>query len=132
MADYKIVLPIYGVVSTKEPGKSLTLNWYRNAHYQSNNTAKRRFKRMIAEQVLQIDAITGPVRLDYHYYAKRKGTDLDNFISTAKKYFQDSLVELGVIADDNCSVIVENREKFMGVDKNNPRIEVFIKQLEDY
>ena len=129
MNKYTITLSIYGVTNTKKPGESLTLNWYRNAHYRTNNNAKKRFKKLVAPQLLELDALTGKLRIDYIYYAKRKGTDLDNFTSTAKKYFQDALVELGIIPDDNCGVIVDTREKYAGIDKENPRIEVVIYEI---
>lgn len=131
MSDYKITAPIYGVVSLAKPGKSLNLGWYRNAHYHTNNAVKKRFKKQISKQLLSIDHIVGKIRVDYHYYAKRKATDLDNFTSAHKKYFQDAMVELGLIADDNCNYIVETREKYMGIDKENPRLEIFIRKIEE-
>lgn len=47
-----------------------------------------------------------------------------------KKYFQDALTEFGLIEDDNCSVIVETREKYVEIDRQNPRIETFIYELD--
>jgi len=126
----KLTLPIYGVVSAKNPNKSLTLNWYRNAHYQSANSAKKRFKKMILPQLLSLDAIEPPIKIRYKYYAKRKGTDLDNFCSVSRKFFQDALVEAGLIEDDNCDFIVKSSEEYAGIDRQNPRIEVFIEQLD--
>jgi hypothetical protein len=122
----KLTLPIYGVVSVKQPNKSLTLNWYRNAHYQSSDTAKKRFKKMILPQLLALDPIGTPIKIRYKYYAKRKGTDLDNFCSVSRKFLQDSLVETGLIDDDNCEFIIKSSEEYAGIDRQNPRIEVFI------
>jgi Holliday junction resolvase RusA-like endonuclease len=122
----KLTLPIYGVVSVKQPNKSLTLNWYRNAHYQSSDTAKKRFKKMILPQLLALDAIETPIKIRYKYYAKRKGTDLDNFCSVSRKFLQDSLVETGLIDDDNCEFIIKSSEEYAGIDRQNPRIEAFI------
>lgn len=129
MNKYKLTLPIYGVVSVKKKGLSLSLNYYRNAHYQSLNNAKKRFKKMIMPQLLLLDKFNGQLKIEYIYYAKRQGTDLDNFIAVAKKFFQDSLTEIGLIADDNCNFIVENRERFAGIDRLNPRIEVVITEI---
>ena len=130
MNKYKLILPIYGVVSVKKKGVSLSMNWYRNAHYQSSATAKKRFKKLIMPQLIELDILKGKLRIDYVYYAKRKGSDLDNFIGCAKKFLQDSLTECGLIVDDNCSVIVKNTEVYAGIDNENPRIEAFITELD--
>ena len=129
MADYKFILPIYGIIkpTRKVKNPALSLNWYRNVHYRGNNQAKKAFKKHMQAQINKFDAIEGEISIHYKYYAKRKNTDLDNFVAVVKKYFQDALSESGLIADDNCSVIVENREKYMGVDKEDPRVECFIK-----
>ena len=129
MNKYKLTLPIYGVVSVKKKGVSMSMNWYRNAHYQSSNIAKKRFKKMMLPQLVDLDQFNGQLRVDYTYYAKRAGTDLDNFVGCAKKFFQDALTEVGLIADDNCSVIIKNTETYGGIDKENPRIEVVITEL---
>jgi len=129
MAEYKFILPIYGIIkpTRKVKNPALSLNWYRNVHYRGNNQAKKAFKKHMQPQLNKFDAINGEISIHYKYYAKRKNTDLDNFVAVVKKYFQDALSESGLIADDNCSVIVENREKYMGVDKEDPRVECFIK-----
>jgi len=129
MADYKFILPIYGIIkpTRKVKNPALSLNWYRNAHYRANNQAKKAFKKHMQAQINKFDAIEGKISIHYKYYAKRQGTDLENFVTVVKKYFQDALSESGIIKDDNCSVIVENREKYMGVDKEDPRVECFIK-----
>ena len=129
MADYKFILPIYGIIkpTRKVKNPALSLNWYRNVHYRGNNQAKKAFKKHMQSQLNKFDAIDGEISIHYKYYAKRKGTDLENFVTVVKKYFQDALSESGLIKDDNCSVIVENKENYMGVDKCNPRVECFIK-----
>ena len=129
MADYKFILPIYGIIkpTRKVKNPALSLNWYRNVHYRGNNQAKKAFKKHMQSQLNKFDAIDGEISIHYKYYAKRKGTDLENFVTVVKKYFQDALSESGLIKDDNCSVIVENREKYIGVDKEDPRVECFIK-----
>ena len=129
MADYKFILPIYGIIkpTRKVKNPALSLNWYRNVHYRGNNQAKKAFKKHMQPQINKFDAIDGEISIHYKYYAKRKNTDLDNFVAVVKKYFQDALSESGLITDDNCSVIVENKENYMGVDKEDPRVECFIK-----
>ncbi len=120
---YKLILPIYGALPKNKP---LTLNWYRNADYHESNNAKKKFKKMIQSQLELLKPTTKKVSLEFLYFAKRRGTDLDNFTSVVKKYFQDALVESGYIQDDNCEYVISTQERFGEIDKLNPRLEVFI------
>ena len=112
----------------KDP--SIGLNWYRNVYFRDNNIAKKKFKALIKDQIDSIDPIKGRVKISYRYYAKKNGTDLSNFVTVVKKYFEDALVESGVIEGDTCAFIVENNEKFIEVDKSNPRVEATVTILD--
>ena len=108
----KIILPLYGVAK----GSALSLNWYRNAHYQTSNNAKKKFKKMIQDQLDELPVFTGKISIHYEYYAKANNSpDLDNFVAVVKKFFQDALVECGRLEDDN-----------VNLDKKAPRVEAFI------
>ena len=125
--SYKFTLPIYGIVK----GKSLSVNWYRNAHYRASNSAKKKFKKSIESQLNQFDKFTPPLKIKYTYYAKMNNNpDLDNFIGVAKKFFQDALSESGLIPDDNVHYIIANSEKYGGIDRENPRVEVEVNEVE--
>ena len=100
---YRFTLPLYGVT----PKSAITVNWYRNAHHQVSNKAKKKFKLLIQEH-------------------------LDNFIGTVKKFFQDALVESGLLVDDNVSFITSNSEYYGGIDKDHPRVEAVITKLDFY
>lgn len=128
MHDYEFNLPIYGVIKKTKNNSNcaITFNWACAANRWEYSKAKKRFKVMISKQLDKFDKIEGKLSINYVYYAKRKGTDLDNFISIVKKYFQDALSESGLIVDDNCSVIVRNSEEYAGIDKDNPRVMAFI------
>lgn len=61
--------------------------------------------------------------IHYEFYAARNNSpDLDNFVGACKKFFQDAMVESGLIEDDNVNFIIRNSEEYCGVDKENPRI----------
>lgn len=123
----KIDLPLYVFVS-KIRKKWLTLNSYRNWHYSVSNNCKKKFKEDIKSS---LDfKLMGQVRIDYEYYApdKRK-RDLMNVISVIDKFFQDALVESGCIEADDVSIVVEVNSKFMGIDRENPRLEVTITNI---
>jgi len=127
-SDYFFTLPIYGVVKQTKNNRNLaiTFNWGRCAHYRTYGQAKKKFKSMIESQLNRLDKIEGKLVISYTYYAKKNGTDTDNFVSIVKKFFQDALVERGLIDDDNTNYIIESREKFGGVDRENPRVEARI------
>ena len=127
--SYKFTLPLYGV--TKKG--AIAVNWYRNAHYQTSNAAKINFKKLIQDQLNQFDKIETPIKIKYTYYAKaNNGPDLDNFVGTVKKFFQDALVESGLIEDDNVNFIISNSESYGGIDRDNPRVEAEIICCNDY
>ena len=123
--SYKFTLPLYGVTKG-----AVSVNWYRNAHHHVSNKAKKEFKKQIQDQLNQFDKIETPIKIKYTYYAARNNSpDLDNFVGTAKKFFQDALVESGLIEDDNVHFIVANSEEYGGIDKLNPRVEANITEV---
>lgn len=133
MSDYKFTLPLYGIAKPNKKVKnpSLSVNWYRNAHHRTSNDAKKAFKLHMKKQIEQFDPIDCKIKIHYVYYARSNNKpDLDNFIGTVKKFFQDSLVEHGFIEDDNVNFIVANSEAYGGIDKLNPRVEAFITLLD--
>tara|TARA_R110002012_G_C11464968_1_gene593286 strand:- start:108 stop:491 length:384 start_codon:yes stop_codon:yes gene_type:complete len=127
MVSYKFVLPTFGV--TKKG--SINVNWYRNVHYHQSNKAKIKFKELIQDQLDSFEPIQGRIKIKYTLFAKHNNSpDLDNFIGTVKKFFQDALVESGLVEDDNVNIIISNSEYYGGVDKNNPRVEAEIFTLD--
>jgi hypothetical protein len=90
---------------------------------------KKKFKVIIAPQLENIDPIEGQISIKFVYYAARNNhPDLDNFTSVVKKFFQDAIVELGIIPEDNVDYIISTSEFYGGIDKENPRVEAFIKK----
>ena len=133
MSEYKFTLPIYGIAKPKKGAKSqsLNVNWYRNEYHRCSNDAKKKFKAHVRPQIEQFDPVDCKIKIKYVFYAKSNNhPDLDNFVGTVKKFFQDALVECGFIPDDNVNYIVENEEVYGGIDKLNPRIEAFITLLD--
>ena len=124
--SYKFELPLYGVIKKG----AINVNWYRNAHYQTSNSAKIKFKKMIKAQLDQFDKIETPIKIKYTYYKKANNSpDLDNFVGTVKKFFQDALVESGLIEEDNINFIVESSERYGGLDREKPRVDAEIIEI---
>jgi len=123
----KISLPLF-IKNRSNKRKWLTLNNYRNWHYQVSNDIKRRFKSEVFDK---LDfRITGKVKIEYFYFAPDKRTrDLMNVISVIDKFFQDAMVERGCIESDDLSTVVEVNSCYMGIDKQDPRLDVMITKL---
>lgn len=71
--------------------------------------------------------INRPVFMEYTWVEKNKRRDKDN-ITFGRKFVQDALKNTGVLKDDGWNEIVGFSDRFE-VDKENPRIEVLIKEV---
>ena len=136
-AQYHLNLPLYvgGDQKKNNTNKAnkrfwLTLNNYRNWHYQTSNAVKIKFKKAMEQQILALPNLTdlwGQVKFRYVYYAPNRAIrDLNNVVGVIDKFFADALVELGKLKDDSCEFIPAYSCEFGDIDKNNPRLEVFI------
>ncbi len=132
MADYEFELPIYGIRKPTKQVKNgaITFNWALGVNNFVYNTAKKKFKLMIDDQLKQFEPIKGRLSVHYVYYAKMNSGDLDGFVSIPKKWFQDCLTKSELIEDDHARVIIRNSEEYAGVDKDNPRVMAYITVLQ--
>ncbi len=64
----------------------------------------------------------------FTWYRKNKRTDPDN-IQVGTKYILDAFVKKGIIENDGWNQINSIKHKF-AVDKDNPRVEIQIKEVE--
>ena len=97
----------------------------------SGANMKRRNEDVIKSHILtQIprERLKGKVHIHFAWYEPNKKRDLDN-IAAAKKFILDSLVATGTIEADGWSCVTGFTDSF-SVDKDNPRIEVYISSLE--
>lgn len=69
------------------------------------------------------------VYMKYTWYEPNKRRDKDNISSFGRNVIQDALVQCGVLKDDGWKYVVGFSDRF-DVDKENPRIEVLIKEIE--
>ena len=79
-------------------------------------------------QCLRGVSIEKPVFMEYLWVEPNKRRDKDNISSFGRKVIQDALVSTGVLKDDGWKYVVGFSDRFE-VDKNNPRIEVLIKEI---
>lgn len=119
------------VLATKLKGWILNLNQYRNTHFRTLNTVKINYKLAMESQIA-----TGPkynkIACIYTVYPKDKRSfDLGNVCCIHQKFFEDALVELGKLPDDNYNYIPTVIYQFGGIDANNPRVDVEVIELGD-
>lgn len=125
-SDYEFILPLVVYLprkTVKDKRFSVDINTIRGADRHSYNAAKKVYSEVMSEQLSGFDMIDNQIKVHYQYYAAMNNSpDLDNFIGGAKKFFQDAMVNHGLIKDDNVNFIPRNSEEYMGIDRLNPRI----------
>jgi hypothetical protein len=108
----------------------INLNNYRNWQFHMNNQVKRAYKE-IAEPKIQGLRFMLPVKLTFTLW---KGTlrkvDRSNVLSITEKFFCDALVECGCLADDSDEYIHSTHYKTGGIDRDNPRCDIKIQEVE--
>lgn len=128
---YKVCVPYWVVLGKRKPKRFyLNLNVYRNAHFQQLNNAKEVFHDLCKDRLAELPVFL-KVALTYTLYPQSlQLCDVPNICSIVDKFFEDSLVQLGKIPDDNYQIVKGVDFRFGEVDKFNPRVEVTIESLE--
>lgn len=114
-------------------GKNHTLNMnnYRNWHYRTSNTIKKKVLAYFKKHNPDIKKL-GCVSVGYTLYFKDKRVcDLMNYASVADKFLLDCLVEAKIIKDDNYKIVQRyNYIKYGGLAEYN-YIEMEIKEIDE-
>ena len=122
--EYKLV--IQGrLCSLNEYIKAERSNRYKGAKLKKDN---ERIIVVAIKQQLRNVKINDPVYMNYLWVVPDKRTDRDNIVF-ARKFIQDALVNTGILKDDSWIHVIGFSDRFE-VDKENPRIEVLIKEAE--
>ena len=137
MSDYiHITIPCYYTqhFKTKKDKKFLVgLNWYRQAHYFIKNEVKKWFTQDIIKQLkaLNVKPIKGSYELAFKYYYKNPTSDLGNVCGLASKHANDAFEIYGLIENDNVKHCKRECYYVADQDKDNPRVEIFVRQIKD-
>lgn len=113
------------------PGMLPSLNEMIDAaktHKMKYSRMKKKYTKACQWVASQLPKNMGRIHLEITYYVPDWRTDLDNR-SAGKKFLLDGLVEADVIQDDTHSYVAGWNEEFKK-DKNNPRIEVEVEEVE--
>lgn len=128
----RIDLPLDVVVPRKKKHckkYTINLNYYRNWNRWAESDVKKAYQSEIRPQIMGLKFYR-PIKLKFvHHKANRRKTDRSNFLSIHEKYFCDALVECGCIPDDNDEYIIETSYSTGEIDKNNPRVSVYIEEI---
>lgn len=127
---FTLQLPLREKVN-KRDYEAINLNIYRNQHHYKRNNQKKAFHERMKNPLAKLPRL-GKIWLHYEIYPKtRRRLDTMNPGSVIDKFFSDALVECGVLEDDNFDFVVFNSFCVVEVDKENPRCDVTIIELEE-
>lgn len=107
----------------------LNLNQYRNTHYRLLNTCKINYKEIMKKQINKAKPFNKVLCLYKVYFGSKRCYDVGNVCSIHEKFFEDALVELGKLPDDNTEFIPLVIYLGCGIDKGNPRVEIEVMDL---
>jgi len=120
------------VAQSKKKDFLINLNVFRNTHYRTLSTVKKNYTAHMMPQLKKFEGILeGELVLTVFPKTRRK-YDLDNICSVTTKFFQDAMVEAGIIPDDNMEYITKVTFLHGSVDKDNPRVEIEVISPETY
>jgi len=130
--NIQITLPIYWTqVYKTKPNKTclVSINWYRNAHYHSQNKMKQDFHELVAKQVGDFSC-EGKFKLAIEIYYKNSNCDGANIAALIEKFVLDALQEEKVIINDNVQYHKGSSWKVVDQDKDHPRCLISIIEQE--
>ena len=127
-----VVLPIYYIQEFKTKANKTHLvgmNLYRNAHHFLQNAMKKHFQELVLEQLPSVEQQLKQFTVDYKVYYKSHVCDGSNIVALIEKFYLDAIKTHGLISDDNVNYHLGSTWSVAGQDKENPRIEIAIKEI---
>lgn len=108
----------------------LNLNNYRNTHYRVLNNAKVTYKMLMKKQIEKLPRLQPPIQITYTVFkGDKRNCDIGNICSVHQKFFEDALVELGKLPDDNHNMVKRTIYEWGGIDKLNPCVMIMIEEV---
>lgn len=126
---YTITSPIHLEICNSKGCTKYTLNFNRtrNMHGFVWNRLKSDYKDLMLPRVQVLPKIAVCSIHYVLYVGSSHKTDVMNWIAVIDKFFQDVLVQAGKLEDDNYQFVPKISAEIGGIDKKNPRVEIFIK-----
>lgn len=108
----------------------LTLNKYRNNQFHLNSDLKILFDSKIDLPAECLIPFEPNVEIEYKFFFPTKAKrDIDNSLAVVSKFTGDALVKRGVLEDDDFKIVNRIVGVYGGIDRDNPRCEVTVKQM---
>ena len=123
-------LVLYGNPKTKKNSMQIFRNSKNGKPFLTQSKAYKDYARDCKKQITgkYKKGIDYPINLKCIYYRKSKHrVDLTNLLAATC----DILTDCGVIADDNCAIVVSHDGSRVLFDKDNPRVEIEIEEIEN-
>ena len=108
----------------KKKTNILSLNIFRNLHHYSKNKVKQDYADIVREFVKTLPKYKKIQPKYTLYFNNNRKRDLDNYTFPIHKFLMDTLVEEGVLEDDNYDYVTGFSTKFGGIDENYVMIEI--------
>lgn len=109
----------------------LNINQYRRNHYQVLNKAKINYEMVLCAEKIKSNTMKSPIAVKITLWnGSERRMDLSNICSIVDKFTMDYLVKIKVIEDDDCKNITNVNYIYGGIDRDNPRCDIEIKELE--
>lgn len=125
---YTIVSPIHITIGSKDK-IALNFNRTRNMHGFQWNALKKEYTETLLPLVQNLPSFN-KIKITYSLFiGSNHKTDVMNWVSVVDKFFQDVLVKVNKLPDDNYKYVPEIISKFGGIDKQNPRMEIVIEPI---
>lgn len=124
----KLISPLK-ILCSKVKDWILNLNSYRNTHYRVLNTCKINYKKYMEKQIKKLPTMDKIICIYTAYNGTNRRFDLGNVCAVHEKFFEDALVELGKLPDDNINNIPVVIYLYGGLDRVNPRVDIDVMEL---
>ena len=129
---HKIISPLFVTLprkTVKDKRIALNMNTYRNLHHRISNDAKKAYSEALREQLRNL-TIQTPVEVTYKVYkGSKRRLDKMNVISVVSKILLDSITDYGCWEDDNDDYVKTETILPTELDRENPRVEIIIKEI---
>lgn len=96
--------------------------------YQPYSKMKQEYTELVQWHCKSLKPVLKPVIVAFKWCEPNNKRDVDN-ISVGQKFILDGLVKAGILENDSQKFVVGLEHSF-AVDKNKPRVEVIIKEME--
>lgn len=130
IGDSREVSSPLGIYKSRRKIFYLNFNNVLKLHYKVYNKVKIAYTDIMYSQLTELP-IFNKVRVVYTLYPRdNKLCDLGNVCSIHQKFFEDALVHYGRLPDDNYKFIPITLFKFGYVDREFPRVDIIIEEIE--